>query len=71
MSKDNMHDSGRIIKYAMSPSRIKTLEECTFLMGNLEKVWWVVLKSGYNITPYCDLENELYHLNNDSVNYKK
>ena len=27
-------------------------------------------KSGYNITPYCDLKNELYHLNNYSVNCK-
>ena len=55
----------------MSPSRIETLEEGTFSMGNLEKVGWVFLKSGYNITPYCDLENELYHLNNDFVKYKK
>ena len=61
---------GHIIKYAMSPSRIETLEEGTVLIGNLEKVGWVVLKSGYNIISYCDLENELYHLNNDSVNYK-
>ena len=58
MSKDNMHDSGRIIKYAMSPSKIKTLKEGTVLMGNLEKVGCVVLKSEYNITPYYDLENE-------------
>ena len=28
------------------------------------------LKSGYNINPYCDLEKELYHLNNDYVKYK-
>ena len=39
-------------------------------MCNLEKVGWVVLKSGYKITPYCDLENELYHLHNDYINYK-
>ena len=65
-----MHYPDHIIKYAMSPSRIETLEECTVLMGNLEKVGWVVLKSGYNITPYCNLENELYHLNNDSINYE-
>jgi len=44
--------------YAMSPSRIETLEKGTVLMGNLEKVGWVVLKSGNNITPYCDLENK-------------
>ena len=49
---------GHIIMYAMSPSRIETLEKGTVLMGNLEKVGWVVLKSGNNITPYCDLENK-------------
>ena len=38
MSKENMHYPGRIIKYTMSPSRIKTLEEGAVLMCNLEKV---------------------------------
>ena len=70
MSKENIHYPGHIIKYAMSPSRIETLGEGTVLMGNLKKIGWVVLKSEYNITPYCDLENELYHLNNESVKYK-
>ena len=46
ISKESMHYPGHIIKYAMSPSRMETLEECTVLMGNLEKVGWVVLKSG-------------------------
>ena len=40
-------------------------------LDNLEIVGWVLLKSGYNITPYGELENELYHLNNDSVILKK
>ena len=69
ISKESMHYPGHIIKYGMSPSRIETLEEGTILMGNLEKVGCVVLKYGYNITPYGELENELYHLNNDSVNF--
>ena len=56
---------GHIIMYAMSPSRIEILEEGTVLMGNLEKIRWVVLKSGYNIKPYSQLENELCNLNND------
>ena len=55
--KGKIHYPGHIIKYLISPSSIETLEEGTVLMGNLEKVGWVVLKSGYNITPYCDLEN--------------
>ena len=61
---------GHIIMYAMSPSRIETLEKGTILMGNLEKVGWVVLKSGYSIRPYGLLENAMYHLNNDSVKFK-
>ena len=44
MAKENMHYPGHIIKYGMSPSRIETLEECTILMGNLEKVAWVFFK---------------------------
>ena len=32
------------------------------MLGDLEKVSWVVLKSGYSINPYCDLENALYGL---------
>ena len=38
-----MYYPGHIIMYAMSPSRIETLEEGNVLMGNLEKVGWVVL----------------------------
>ena len=71
IAKENMHYPGHIVKHGMSPSRIETLEEGTVLMGNLEKVGWVVLKSGYNITQYGELENELYHLNNDSIKFKK
>ena len=34
------------------------------MFGEIEKVSWVVLKSGYNIQLFCDLENALYDLNN-------
>ena len=34
------------------------------MLGGLEKDGWVVLKLGYNIQPFCDLENALYDLNN-------
>ena len=40
------------------------------MLGDLEKVSWVVLKSGYSINPYCDLENALYGLKNDHSNKK-
>ena len=69
MPKEIMYYPGHLIKYAMSPSRRETLEEGTVLMGNLEKIRWVVLKSGYNIKPYSELENELYSLNNGSVKH--
>ena len=69
--KENMQYSGNIIKFGMSPSIIETLGEGSILMGNLEKVGQVVLKSGFSISPYCDLENALYHLYNDSVKFFK
>ena len=52
MWKEIIFYPDHVIKYAMSPSRIGTLEEGTVLMRNLEKIGWVVLKSGYNIKPY-------------------
>ena len=70
MLKENMYYIGHIIKYGMHPSGIKKLGESTILMGNLEKVGWVVLKSGYSISPYGRLDNTVYHLNNDSVKFK-
>ena len=70
MLKENMYYIGHIIKYGMNPSGINNLGEGTILMGNLEKVGWVVLKSGYSISPYGRLDNAMYHLNNDSVKFK-
>ena len=69
MSNENMHYPGHSIKYAMNKSRINTLEKGNVMMVNLEKVGQVVLKSGFSISPYCDLENALYHLYNDSVKF--
>ena len=63
--KEIMYYPGKVIKYALSSSKIETLDEGTVLMGNLEKIGWVVLKSGYNIIPCSDLENQLYIINND------
>ena len=70
MPKKNIHYPGYIIKFGMSPSGIETLGEGTILMVNLVKVGWVVLKSGYSIIPYGELENELYHLSNNSAKEK-
>ena len=42
MPKENMYYPRYIIKFGMSPSVIETLGEGSILMGNLEKVGWVV-----------------------------
>ena len=42
----------------------------SIILGDLVKVGWVVLKSRFNINPYCDLENSLYDLNNDNSKKK-
>ena len=70
MPKENIYYPCHVIKFVMSLSIIESLGIYSiFLMGNLEKVEWVVLKSGYSIRPYMFLENTMYHLNNDSVKF--
>ena len=71
MPKEDMFYTGHVIKYGMSKYGIENLEKGSILMGNLEKVGWVVLKSGYNIVPYGQLENAMYNLNNDSAKSKQ
>jgi len=66
MPKEDMFYTGHVIKYGMSKYGIENLEKGSILMGNLEKVGWVVLKSGYNIVPYGQLENAMYNVNNNS-----
>ena len=39
-------------------------------MGDLQKVGWVVLKSGFNIKPQSDLENSLYDVNIETTSNK-
>ena len=53
------------------PPSLHDTTTLTMTLDNLEKVGWVLLKSGYNITPYGELKNKLYHLNNDSVQFKE
>ena len=49
----------------MSTYEIESLKEGTILMGDLQNVGWVVLKSGFIIKPRSLLENALYDLNID------
>ena len=65
MPKEDMFYTCHVIKYGMSKYGIENLEKGSILMGNLEKVGWVVLKSGFNIVPYGQLENAMYNLNNN------
>ena len=70
MPNENVYHPGHVIKFGMSPSVIENLGEGSILMGNLEKSWWVVLKSWYSIRPYGLLKNAMCHLNNESVKFK-
>ena len=49
----------------MSKHEIESLKEGTILMGDLQKVGWVVLKSGFIIKPRSHLEDALYDFNVD------
>ena len=68
MSKENIHYLGHLVKYLICNSEIESLNEGTIMLGSSKKFGWVVLKSGYNLNPYCDLKNILYDLNNDHSN---
>ena len=65
MTKKNIHYPGHLIQYSMINSEIESLNAGTVMLGDLEKVGWIVLKSEYNITQSCDLKNALYDLNDD------
>ena len=70
MNIDERHYTNQVIKYDMSKHDIESLKEGTVLMGDLQKVGWVVLKSGFIIKPRSLLEDALYDLNVDVPNDK-
>ena len=65
MNMEDIHYTNQVVKYNMSKFEIESLKEGTIMMGDLQKVGWVVLKSGFIIKPYSLLENTLYDLNID------
>ena len=67
---DELHYTNQVIKYDKSKHVIESLKEGTVLMGDLQKVGWVVLKSGFIIKPRSLLEDALYDLNVDVPNDK-
>ena len=64
MQQQNIHYSGHLVQYSSNKSGIKSLIAGTVMLGALEKVGWIVLKSRCHIQPFCGLENTLYDLNN-------
>ena len=64
MQQQNIHYPGHLVQYSLNKSGIENLIAGTVMLGGLEEVGRVVLKAGYNIQPFCDLENTLYDLNN-------
>ena len=63
MQQPNIHYSGHFVQNFMNKSEIKSLITSTVMLGDLEKVSWVILKCGYYLQPFCDLENVLFDLN--------
>ena len=61
---ENIHYEGHIIRYLKSQCDIDNLPMGTVLLGNLEKVGWVVLKCDYAITANSREQNHFYYLNN-------
>ena len=70
MNMEELHYTNQVIKYDMSKHEIESLKEGTILMGDLQKVGWIVLKSGFIIKPRTLLEDSFYDLNVDVPNNK-
>ena len=60
---EEIHYTNQVVKYDMSKFEIESLKEGTVLMGDLQKVGWVVLKYGFVIKLHSPLEDTLYDLN--------
>ena len=67
---EKLHYTNQVIKYDMSKYEIESLKEGTILMGDLQNVGWVVLKSRFIIKARSLLEDALYDLNVDVPNDK-
>ena len=61
----NIHYEGHIIKYLDTKYTIDRLPMGKVLLGDLEKVGWVVLKCDYGITPNSNVEKHFYYSNNN------
>ena len=62
---DNVHYEGHIVRYLKSQCKIDNLNTDNILLGDLEKVGWVVLKCDYNITNGGVQQDYFYQMNNN------
>jgi len=67
---DNIHYEGHIIRYLKSQCEIDNLNTGNVLLGDLEKVGWVVLKCDYKITNGGEQQDYFYQMNNN-IHLKK
>ena len=70
LRNDNIHDEGHIIRYLKTQCDIDNLNMGSILLGDLEKVGWVVLKCAYEITNGSEQQEYFYHLNNHTFQKK-
>ena len=68
---ENIHYEGHVIRYLKSQYDIDNLPMGTILLGNMEKVGWVVLKYDYATTAKSKKQNHFYYLNKKSYKKKK
>ena len=58
---ENIHYEDHVIRYLKSQCEIDNLFMGSVLLGNLEKVGWVVLKCDYTITAKSKEQHYLYN----------
>ena len=66
-----IHYEGHVIRYLKSQCDIDNLSMGSVLLGNLDKVAWVVLKYDYAVTADSKEQNYFYHLNNHIFKQKE
>ena len=67
---ETTHYEGHVIRYLKSKYDKDNLPMGEVLLGNLEKVDWVVLKCSYEITNGSEQQEYFYYLNNHNFQKK-
>ena len=66
LRNNNINYEGHVISYLKSQCDIDNLDMGSVLLGDLEKVDWVVLKCSYEITNGSEQQEYFYYLNNNT-----